>query len=95
MATETISSREARTRWRDVLDKVLTRSADVIIERSGKPVAVLIPVEDYKQLIDELDDLRASRRAAAAYKEYKEDSSIARSLEEISADLKAEGLLDE
>lgn len=51
MAIETISSHEARTKWRDVLDKVLTRTADVVIERSGKPVAVLIPVEDERLII--------------------------------------------
>lgn len=95
MAIEIISSREARTNWRDVLDKVLTRSADVVIERSGKPVAVLIPVEDYEQLQEELDDLRAARRAAAAYEEYKRDLSTARPYEEIREELVKDGLLDE
>lgn len=95
MAIEIISSREARTNWRDVLDKVLTRSADVVIERSGKPVAVLIPVEDYEQLQEELDDLRAARRAAAAYEEYKRDPSTARPYEEIREELVKDGLLDE
>lgn len=95
MTIETISSREARTKWRDVLDKVLTGRADVVIERSGKPVAVLIPVEDYEELQDELDDLRAARRAAAAYEEWKRDPSTARPYEEIRAELIRDGLLDE
>jgi prevent-host-death family protein len=92
---ETFSSHEARARWRDILDKVMTRTADVIIERSGKPVAVLIPVEDYEHLQDELDDLRAGRRAAAAYDEWKRDPSTARPYEEIRKDLVDDGLLDE
>jgi prevent-host-death family protein len=92
---ETFSSHEARKKWRDILDMVMTRSADVMIERSGKPVAVIIPVEDYKQLQDELDDLRAGRRAAAAYEEWKRDPSTARTYEEIRKDLVDDGLLDE
>jgi prevent-host-death family protein len=95
MVIETISSREARIRWRDVLDKVMTRNADVMIERSGKPVAVMIPVEDYDQLKDELDDLRAAQRASEAYEEWKRDPSTARSYAEVRAEMVQDGLLDE
>ncbi len=95
MTTETISSRDARSKWRDVLDKVFSRTADVVIERNGQPVAVLIPVEDYEALRDELDDLRAARQAGAIYEEWRRDPSTARPLEDVEADLKAKGLLDE
>jgi prevent-host-death family protein len=95
MVIETISSREARTKWRDVLDKVMSRRVDVVIERSGKPVAVMISVEDYKMLRDELDDLRAAQRAADAYEEWKRDPSTARSYAEIRKEMVRDGLLDE
>ena len=62
MGILTINSREARIKWRDLLDKVYAGSSDVVIERNGKPVAVLILVEDYEELKDELDDLRSARR---------------------------------
>ncbi|HML21313.1 MAG TPA: type II toxin-antitoxin system Phd/YefM family antitoxin [Aggregatilinea sp.] len=95
MTTETISSRDARSKWRDVLDKVFSRTADVVIERNGQPVAVLIPVEDYEALQGELDDLRAARQAGVLYEEWRRDPSTARPLEDIEADLRAKGLLDE
>ena len=95
MVVETISSREARTKWRDVLDKVMSRRVDVVIERSGKPVAVMIPVEDYEKLKDELDDLRAAQRAADAYEEWKRDPSTARSYADIREEMVRDGLLYE
>lgn len=94
MTVETVNSRDARSKWRDILDTVFTGTADVIIERNGKPVAVMIPVGDYKELLDELDDLRAARRAGEIYEEWLRDPSIARPIEEVEADLIASGLLD-
>ena len=41
-----LSSREARTKWRDVLDTIDNGTADVVIERYGKPIATLIPYQD-------------------------------------------------
>jgi len=60
-----MKSREAREKWRDVLDRVL-RGGDVIIERYGKPVAALISVQDYDELREEIDELRSIRSAAEA-----------------------------
>ncbi len=94
MSLKTISSREARQDWRSLLDRVL-RGEDVIIERHGKAVAVLIPVEDYEALQDELEDRRAARRAAAVYQAWKEDASIAKPYREVRDSLVEEGLLDE
>jgi prevent-host-death family protein len=95
MAVETVSSREARANWRDLLDKVLTRTADVVIERNRQPVAVLIPVDDYEELQEELDNLRAARRAGEIYEEWKRDPSTARPLEDVEAELIAKSMLDE
>ena len=95
MSIVTVSSRNARTNFRDLLDSVLSGASDVVIERNGKPVAVMIPVPDYEELSDALDDLRASRQVALVYESWKRDPSTARPLEEIEAELRGEGLLDD
>lgn len=65
MTTATIGSREARKNWRDLLDAAYSGQQDAIIERNGKPVAALIPYEDYVALEEMLADIRAARRAEA------------------------------
>jgi prevent-host-death family protein len=92
MSITTIGSREAREKWRDLLDIAHTGTADIVIERSGKPVAVLIPYEDYLAITEALDNLRAARRIAAAYKASQQSG---RSYDEIRAELAKKGLLDE
>jgi prevent-host-death family protein len=91
----TVNSRKARSNMRDLLDRVFSGDADVIIERHGKPVAVMIPVEDYAEIQDELDDLRAAHRAAEIYESWKEDASSARDMDEIERELIEQGLLDD
>ncbi len=95
MPIATMSSKEARARWRDLLDTVDKGTADVVIERYGKPIAALIAYEDFAALLEELEDLRDARLGAAAYEEWKKDPSTARPWKEIEAELIAEGLLDE
>jgi prevent-host-death family protein len=92
MTVTTIGSREARQKWRDLLDAVYTGSADIVIERNGKPMATLIPYEDYLALAEALDDLRAARRVAAAYKAAQK---MGLSYDEIREELRSKGLLDE
>lgn len=87
MIVETINSREARSNFRDILDKVLAGAADIVIERSGRPVAVMIPVEDYEALQDEIDDLRAARRAAATYEAWLRNPSIGRPYNEVRKEI--------
>ncbi|PIZ25641.1 MAG: hypothetical protein COY47_04825 [Chloroflexi bacterium CG_4_10_14_0_8_um_filter_57_5] len=67
MVTTTVKSGEARTRFRDLLDQVLAGKGDVMIERNGKDVAVMIPAADYEQIRGKLDTIRAVREAAATY----------------------------
>jgi prevent-host-death family protein len=78
-----------------MLDAVNQNKTDVVIERHGKPIAVVIAYEDYEALMEDLEDLRDGRYAVAAYEEWKRDPSTARPYEEIVAELIAEGLLDE
>jgi prevent-host-death family protein len=65
-----VTSREARTKWREILDEVMTGDRDIAITRYGKHIAVLIPAEDYASLADELAELRLSRIAERAYSDY-------------------------
>jgi prevent-host-death family protein len=94
MTVMVIGSQEARSKWRDLLDDA-TAGKGAIIERSGRPVAVLIPYEDYEAILEELEDMRAGRHAIEAYEEWERDPSTAIPYEEFRAQLVAEGLLDE
>ena len=81
-----IKSGEARAKWRDILDQVFA-GKDMLIERNGKEIAVMIPAVDYAQIRETLEEMRAVREASAAYEEWKTDPSVARSLDEIEAEL--------
>ena len=95
MGVMTVNSRNARNNLRDLLDRVFSGGADVVIERNGKPMAVMIPVEDYAALQEELDDLRSARRVAEIYEEWLNDPSTGRPMEDVEADLISRGLLGE
>lgn len=51
--TIVIGAREARRRFADLLGRVGYGGEVVIVERSGKPMVALIPVEVYEQLVAE------------------------------------------
>jgi prevent-host-death family protein len=95
MSVKVIDSNRARALWREILDKAQAGGEDVIVERYGKPVAAVIAYEDFVALEDALDDLRASRRAGAAYEEWKREPSRAVPYESFRANLVSERLLDE
>lgn len=48
-----IGAREARERFAELLGRVHYGGVTVIIERSGKPMVAMIPVETYERLIAE------------------------------------------
>ncbi len=52
MATR-IGAREARNKLSELLGSVRFGKEEVIMERSGKPMAALIPIETYERLIEE------------------------------------------
>ena len=90
MSVTTIGSRAARQKWRDLLDAAHNGTTDTIIERNGKPIAVLIPYEDYLAIQEALDDLRAARRVADTYEVLKQNPELGRAYGEIRASLDAE-----
>jgi prevent-host-death family protein len=95
MPVTTIGSREARQKWRDLLDAAYAGTTDTVIERNGKPVAALISYEDYQAVEDTLDELRAARRAAELYEAARRSPALGRSYTKIRAELEDKGLLDE
>lgn len=94
MVARVVGTKEAREHFRDLLDGAI-KGQDFIIERYAKGVAVLIPFEDYEAIQEELEDIRAARRAAEAYGEWKRDTSVARPYAEIRKELVADRLLEE
>jgi prevent-host-death family protein len=94
MSVTTIGSREARKNWRDLLDTAYSGTADTIIERNGKAVAVLIPYEDYLDIQEALEDMRTARRVKELY-EAEKAQPTGRSYTEIRAELESKGLLDD
>ena len=94
MPVKVLDSNTARTQWRDILDTASGGDADVVVERYGKPMVAVIAYDDFVALQDELDDLRATRRAAQAYEAWKNDPNRGRPWEEVEAELVAEEFLD-
>jgi prevent-host-death family protein len=86
-AVKEISSRDARTQWREILDEIMTGSSDIAITRYGKPVAVMIPAEDYESVADHLEELRLGRIAEAAYSKYLANRNNALPYEELRKDI--------
>ena len=82
-----MSSREARERWREVLDTVMKGSTDIAITRYGEPIAVMIPADDYEALADEIGEMRMSRLAEQLYEDYLADRDSAVTLETVKSEL--------
>ena len=54
MATPiSLGAREARSQFADLLGRVHYGGETIIVERSGKPMAAMIPIELYQSLIAE------------------------------------------
>lgn len=93
MTTQTLLSEDVRQDWRNTLDQVAAGN-DIVIKRYKKPLAALISYEDYMALRDELEELRADRRAQAAFEEWQADPDTARPYAEFRAELLADELID-
>jgi len=62
-----VSAQEARNRFADIVGSVRYGGEEVIIERSSRPMAALIPVDTYERLVAErrslfevLDQIRSN-----------------------------------
>jgi len=48
-----IGAKDARAKFAELLGRVGFGREEIVIERSGKPMAVLIPMDVYKQMVTE------------------------------------------
>ena len=48
-----VGAREARNRFSDLIGSVRFGNEEVILERSGKPMAAMIPIGTYERLVAE------------------------------------------
>ncbi|MBW1699676.1 MAG: type II toxin-antitoxin system Phd/YefM family antitoxin [Deltaproteobacteria bacterium] len=48
-----VSAKEARNKFSDLMGSVHYGGEEIILERSGKPMAAMIPVEVYERLVAE------------------------------------------
>ena len=81
-----VGSREARREWREVLDSVMAGDTDVLITRHGQEIAALIPARDYYAILDELEEMRMSRRADKLYESYLDGKLSSKPYEDVRAE---------
>lgn len=88
-----MSSDEARTKWRQVLDTAVAGN-HVVIERYGKPVVTIIAHEEYKTVFGQIEQDSMLREATAVYqtasREWDMQSLKADLITKIKAELLAE-----
>ena len=82
----TVTVTKARETLSDLLGKVQHGREDVVIERHGKPVAVMISVEAMAYY-EALEDAELSREVAAVYADPDYDANDTVSAEELWADI--------
>ena len=87
-----MDSNDARLHWRDVLDAG-AKHVDIVITRYNKPVSVVIDCEDYLAVVEQLEDQRAGRRAAATLELIEQDPTRVRPFQSLVAELIEEGEL--
>jgi prevent-host-death family protein len=63
MTLRTMSSEQARTEWRTLLDLASQGDIDVVIERHGKATAAVISYEMYRAIQSTLAEIRAGASA--------------------------------
>ena len=63
---KTISALKARQNLGQIMNEVALRGDDYIIERAGKPMAALIPMEKYQSLQQDWDEFFESAREMSA-----------------------------
>ena len=59
---KTMSAMQVRREFGAVLDEVRIRAVTIVVERAGKPVAILAPIEGKRQAEDSIGRMRAALR---------------------------------
>ena len=95
MSIQVMKSDEARTNWRGLLDIASAGEIDIVIERHGKPTAIVVNYEQYLQAKAILEELRAIQDADKMVQKWLENPKIGRPYSEIRKRLVEEGILEE
>jgi prevent-host-death family protein len=89
MTVKTYGAEEVRIKMRTVLDDILTGEAEAVIERNGKPTAVVISYERWQKI--EQEKAKKLKRFAEARERM--DAGDYLTLEQAEEQLKIDGLL--
>ncbi|MBN1401574.1 MAG: type II toxin-antitoxin system Phd/YefM family antitoxin [Anaerolineae bacterium] len=84
---------ELRLRQKEILEQL--EDSPIVLAHRNQALAVLVPVDLWNSLLEELSDLRDAQIAAERLAEAQSDPSALRSLEDVQADLTEAGLLDD
>jgi prevent-host-death family protein len=79
---KTISALRARQTLGQVMNEVALKGDDYIIERAGKPLVAVIPIEKYQSLQQEWDEFLEGANAMGADIKEKDDEVIDRLVDE-------------
>ncbi len=68
---KTINALTFRKKFGSTLDEVHNKKTHIIISRANRPLAVIIPFDDYKELKEEKDRERRLRLAASKIDQWR------------------------
>ena len=86
------NSRDARMRWREILDTIFRRENDVLIERNGSPIAVIIPADDYETIRKVLEEYRDGLEAQTILEAWKSGQEGSRNIDDVIRELEQQSL---
>lgn len=86
----TVTALDARRRLGELLESVYLRGDEVIIERAGKPMAVVIPAERYATLERNREQMWDFIEKAQAGNDGLADADVAALVESAIADVRQE-----
>jgi prevent-host-death family protein len=88
MTIMTVTSENARLKWRETIDAAYADKKSIVIERYNKPVAVLMNYEHWQRL----RALEIAQLTRQRYEEMKHNPSLVVTEEQYQQALQAEGL---
>lgn len=80
MTVTTINSTDARYKMRDMLDGIIAKAGGYIIERYKRPIAILLPFDEYERLRQAEADLLLKRSDEIRSGDYVTQDEIDRAL---------------
>lgn len=94
MSATTIAAGEFEVPW-ETVDKATEDGQRYVVERTGKPALVILPLDYYEALLDRLEDLEDSLESDRIMKAIEKGEMDTVPWEEVEAKLLAREALDE